>query len=56
MKKRAKDVTLGDVVVTESGLMDVKTVSTDMIVGTTMLGWGPNALIFEPYEEVETVD
>jgi hypothetical protein len=56
MKKRAKDVTLGDVLMTEGGLTDVKTVSTDMICGTTMIGWGPNALIFEPFEEVETVD
>jgi len=56
MLKRAKDITLGNVLVTESGLMEVKTVSTDMISGTTMVGWGVNALIFNPYERVETLE
>jgi hypothetical protein len=56
MIKRAKDVTLGDVLVTEAGLTDVKTVSTDMITGTTMIGWGRDALIFLPHEQVETLN
>ncbi|MEU6684427.1 hypothetical protein [Streptomyces sp. NPDC046832] len=55
MFKRAKDVTLGDILVTEAGLTDVKTVSTDMVTGTTMIGWGKDALIFLPHEEVETL-
>lgn len=56
MKKIAKDVTLGDLLATESGLMRIHTVSTDMINGTTMLGRGAGALIFDPYETVEIVE
>ncbi|MEU8792178.1 hypothetical protein [Streptomyces sp. NPDC048643] len=56
MFKRAKDVTYTDRLVTEAGIMDVRTVATDMIAFTTMIGNADDTLIYGAYEQVETLD
>lgn len=56
MIKRAKDVTYGDTVVTETGLMTVECVASDMYAMTTMLRSGTDRLIFGAYEKIETLD
>jgi len=57
MQKRAKDVTYGDKLVTESGITDVTTVDTDMEAGTTMIGSGDGLpTIYGATERVETLD
>jgi hypothetical protein len=57
MTKRAKDITLGDLLVTESGLLTVATVATDMYAGTTLVkGKGGFSLVFGPTEQVEVLD
>lgn len=57
MTKRAKDITLGDLLVTESGLLTVATVATDMYAGTTLVrAKGGYTLVFGPTEQVEVID
>jgi altronate dehydratase len=56
MLKRAKDVTYGETLVTEGGLMPVRTVASDMYALTTMISNGADRFIFGAYEEVETLD
>lgn len=56
MIKRAKDVTYTNKLVTERGIMDVKSVSTDTEAETTLISTDGDTLIFGLYEKVETLD
>ncbi|WP_328950465.1 hypothetical protein OG778_23850 [Streptomyces sp. NBC_00184] len=57
MEKRAKDVTYGDVVVTDApGLMVAKCIASDMYSMTTTIRNGETVLTFGAYDRVETLD
>ncbi|MER7688351.1 hypothetical protein [Streptomyces sp. NPDC097610] len=56
MQKRAKDVTFGEILVTESGLMPVRSVASDMYAMTTMIRNGDDKFMFGSHETVETLD
>jgi hypothetical protein len=56
MIKRAKDVTYGETLVTESGLMPVKCVASNMYTMETVIRNGDDRFTFGAYEPVETLD
>ncbi|QAX94017.1 hypothetical protein SEA_EURATIS_22 [Streptomyces phage Euratis] len=57
MKKRAKDVTYGEILVTPApGLMRVTCVASDMYAMKTTIKSGDDRFMFGAYEEVETLD
>ena len=56
MNKRAKDVTFGEILVTESGLMPVRSVASDMYAMTTLISNGEDKFLFGAWETVETLD
>ncbi|MFJ3339996.1 hypothetical protein ACIPT3_02245 [Streptomyces diastaticus] len=56
MLKRAKDLTVGDIVVTETGLLTVRCVASDMYAMTTLVSGKDVRLIFGSYEPVETLE
>jgi hypothetical protein len=57
MEKRAKDVTYGDVIVTDApGLMVAKCIASDMYAMKTTIRNGETVLTFGAYDVVETLD